>query len=99
MKLTSMTDEYRFIDGFENYIISEYGKIIRLPYTDTSGKFRNGKEVTGKIDEAGYTHVCLRRNNKPYYKLVHRLVASAFIGYQENMQVNHLDGNKGNNHW
>lgn len=49
-----------------------------------------------KLD--GYCRVILYKDGKPNGKLVHRLVADAFVLNPENKQeVNHIDGNKQNN--
>ena len=46
----------------------------------------------------GYKRVTLYKENKPKTKLVHRLVAKAFLSNPNNlMVVNHKDGNKLNN--
>ena len=55
-------------------------------------------ELVGKITKCGYRLVLLTVNHKRFYKLVHRIVAEAFIPNPHNYEeVNHIDGNKLNN--
>jgi HNH endonuclease. len=50
------------------------------------------------IDKYGYQFVKLNHKRKKYHRLIHRLVAIAFIPNPENKsQVNHIDGYKLNN--
>lgn len=64
------------------------------------GRVRNkhGRPVSQSVQVSGYKRVTLSKDNKPSTKLVHRLVAEAFIpnpnGYNI---VNHKDENKLNN--
>lgn len=64
----------------------------RVKVTDT-GKFARIQD-----NGHGYKQVQIMRNAKRYTRYVHRLVAECFLdnaeGYEE---VNHIDGNKGNN--
>ena len=76
------------------YIISEYGDIISLE-VKAFLKYRRTE-----FDRCGYTKVTLRINKKSKKFLVHRLVALMFCpGYEEGKVVNHIDGNKQNNHY
>lgn len=103
MKLQSMTgpilkqQKLKIVNGFENYLISESGIVIKMPYTDSNGKIQQGKILSIKIDKAGYCHCTLIKDNKNHTKLLHRLVAEHFIK-KSLLQVNHKDGNKLNNH-
>lgn len=66
-----------------------------------TGKVRNNK--TGRIlkdtpDKDGYARVGLWTGEKVLNRIVHRLMAQAFILNPENKkQVNHIDGDKTNN--
>ena len=67
------------------------------------GEIRNKK--TGRIlkkqnNSQGYYTLTLRKNNEPHQVRVHRVVASSFysdVDFYENLDVNHIDGNKHNN--
>lgn len=87
-----MTEEWRDIDGFSRYEISNTGFVRNkkrkhiLAYDQT--KKNNGYQFAGLIRDDG-----VRKN-----RFAHRLVASAFIDNPDNLpQVNHKDGNKKNN--
>lgn len=76
------------IEDYPNYAVSDCGRVlnIRRDYLLTP--------VSRVYD--GYLQVCLGRDGRN--KLVHRLVAQAFITPDLlNLEVNHLDGNKRNN--
>lgn len=81
------------IQGFEScsgYYIYEDGRF----YSDFTNKF-----LKGSIDSKGYRYVDLRgrdpiiRNPK-----IHRLVMLAFSEEEPKEQINHIDGDKLNNH-
>lgn len=84
-----MQEEWKKIDGFPNYSVSNYGRV------------RNDKKDTlmgYSYDAKGYYRVALSKYNKRYARRVHRLVAQAFLpNPQKKEQVNHLDGDKTNN--
>lgn len=68
-----------------------------------TGKVKNNitkQALKPKIDRYGYEVVSLSRGSKPkLWRTIHRLVAKAFIPNDDNKnQVNHIDGNKRNNH-
>jgi len=98
-KLISMVEFVMPINGFSNYLISNEGLVIRVPYIDSDGKYRKGRVLSHKIDKAGYHSVCLFNNRNQTHKLVHRLVACSFVTGSENLQVNHKDGDKSNNNY
>ena len=103
--MANRNETFVTIKGFENYSISNKGKIIS--YT----KWEDGRLLKPQKDAMGYLHVRLydgtfdrgtykNGNAKPKLEKVHRLVAQHFLPepdksvYQE---VNHIDGNKQNN--
>ncbi len=97
-------EEWRPILGHEGlYEVSGLGRIRSF---DRRIKGRNGtlKRLRGVIyknarTKRGYETVMLVKDEKWKGNLVHRLVASAFIENRLNLpQVNHIDGNKTNNH-
>lgn len=52
------------------------------------------------VNNPGYKFVYLMVNKKPVNKSIHRLVAQHFVENKENKPwVNHIDGNKQNNHY
>lgn len=82
--------------------MSDWKQIDNLPYSvNKNGDVRNdrtNKLLSPLVTNCGYLQVRLWVNNKVFYKLVHRLVANAFIDNPlEKETVNHLDGDKQNN--
>jgi hypothetical protein len=83
------------IKDFPNYYITDTGEVYsRKIYNNPNGRIRKLKPNIIH----GYEVICLRKNKKNFYKLVHRLVAQAFIPNPKNKrEVNHKDGVKTNN--
>lgn len=76
------------ITGYENYSISNRGE-VKNSHKRLLKPYRDGK---------GYMAVALCKNGVPETKLVHRLVAAAFISNPENKAtVNHINGVKTDN--
>lgn len=83
-------EEWRDVVGFEGlYLVSNLGNIFSKSKKRLL-KFKNNK---------GYYNVSLSKNGKPHHKIVHRLVAEAFIPNPEGFrEINHKDEDKTNNH-
>lgn len=85
-----MNEIWKDIEEYEDlYQVSNLGRVKRVN-TDIILK---GCKIT-----TGYLKVNLYKNNIACGKLIHRLVAQAFIPNSENKpQINHIDENKTNN--
>lgn len=82
------------IPGYENYKVSDCGKVFSKKRTTTKGG-----PLKQWIHNKRYYVVNLTKEGVKKKYLVHRLVALAFIENTENKEtVNHKDGNKLNNH-
>lgn len=92
-----MSEEFRKIIGFEDYSVSNHGRVRRdvTSRNHTAGKILKPYD-RGKI---GYLWVQLSKNKVKFRFPVHRLVLSAFVGPQPShgYECNHKDGNKSNN--
>ena len=79
------------IENFDKYYVTENGEVISE---------MNTKPIRRKtyITKNGYEIVKLAKNGKYVRKLVHRLVAEAYLpNFSNHLEVNHIDGNKLNN--
>ena len=93
--------EWKQAIGFEGlYIVSENGNVLSLGNgCSTNTLTKNERHLTQRLSRNGYLNVKLSKQGERTYISVHRLVALSFIPNPEKKpQVNHKDGNKGNNH-
>jgi hypothetical protein len=80
----------QLIKGFDDYSITKDGQVF-------SHKTNKLKKPFMLI--TGYIGIQLYKDNKKKNYSVHRLVAETYlINFESKMQVNHIDGNKINNH-
>ena len=88
---------WREIPGYEGfYSVSNTGKIKSLR-TRTNSKA--GACLKIETIWSGYNRVHLVKGGRSKKFSVHRLVASVFLSeYTELLEVNHIDGDKSNNH-
>ena len=91
-----MIERWKDIKGYEGkYQVSNLGNVKSL--LDKSLKKRE-KILKPSLTHKGYLRVYLSKESKKSTRLIHRLVAEAFIPNLENKEtVNHIDGNKTNN--
>lgn len=91
-------EEWRNIEGYNDYQVSNYGRIKRLDVIDSLGHLRKEHILKPVKNTKGYIHVDLCKNGKAKHHLVHRLVAEAFIPNPDNLtEINHRDECKTNN--
>jgi hypothetical protein len=83
-----MTEEWRIVNDYPNYSVSNLGNM----------KNNLTNRMMKPTVKGGYYHISLRNDIKRKNLKVHRLVAFAFIENHENKSdVNHIDKNKLNN--
>ena len=76
------------IKSFPRYSVSEWGEVFGL-----RGKLKPSS------DKRGYMKVWLYNSEgKRFEKYIHRLVAECFVDGDNSLTVNHIDGDKNNNH-
>ncbi len=90
------------IQGYENYCISNFGRV--LSYTQKTPKI-----LSPQTDAMGYSHYRLYNRTETDEVNVqlfkgHRLVGLYFVPKPKtepgiNLEINHVDGNKANNHY
>ena len=87
--------EWRDIDGFPNYMVSNTGEIKSLNYNKTGIE----KVLIPHKLSNGYLGINLYDNDKKScYLLIHRLVAQAFLPNPNGCRIiNHKDENRSNN--
>lgn len=93
LKPTEWSKEvWKTIDGFENYQVSNFGRV--KSFAKKTPKIL----TTNANDGIGYVRVQLYKNKQRAFFRIHRLVAMAFIPNPENKpEINHKNGIKKDN--
>lgn len=101
-----MTEAWKDIAGYEGrYQVSNAGRVKALSFMQRY-LLRNGREAFRRTKErivavqrinSGYLVAHLHFDNRRRAHLVHRLVAEAFACKSANLEVNHRNGDKGDN--
>lgn len=95
-----MKEEWKDVVGFEGrYEVSNLGRVRSFvsSYNGKQPKFPKIKILRQSINRGYHRVALIAKNGKYYNMLVHRLVASAFIGDCTDMEINHIDCDKSNN--
>ena len=99
-----LTEVWKDIPDFEgSYQVSNIGRVRSVDrvvtFKDGSMRKYKGKVLKPSIGSSGYEQVMLYDDNG-YNKSVHRLVLETFKPHvsMSNLEVNHMDGDKLNNH-
>ena len=78
--------------------INKYGWVKTKPRVLSNGRKYGGKLLTPKKDKDGYLRIYYKVDKVGVNKIVHRLLAQAFIPNPDNKpQVNHINGIKDDN--
>ena len=94
--MENQTEQWRDIKDYEGlYQVSNEGRVKSLNYRQT----KQEKILKAFGNNHGYLMVALSKNGKPIHKLVHRLVAEAFIKNDEGKQeeIDHINGIRDDN--
>lgn len=93
-----MQEIWKPIEGYENlYQISNLGRVKSLPKPYKNNAISKEKILNPRINDNGYCVVELYKERKRKVYRIHKLVIQNFIGNNDKLDVNHLDGNKQNN--
>lgn len=90
---------WKDIPGYEGrYQVSNIGRVKSLPRNEQFCKRAEELILKTFVCGSGYQEVILKKKQQRKPKLIHRMVAEAFVPNPEGKEeVNHKDGNKNNN--
>ena len=99
MGFETIQERWHVIDGYENYAITESGKVYSINNYHNKLPIRK-MALKGHHSSKRYISVDVCKHNKSTTLQVHRLVGKYFVdGYFEGAEIDHKDGNKHNNHY
>lgn len=102
MFIKNMEEIWKDVVGYEGmYVVSSFGRVKSLPKECKTPQkvvlLSKERLLSPSQMPNGYLIVNLYKNGKRKSSYVHRLVANAFLGVNNEMTVNHKDENKTNN--
>ena len=93
-----MKEIWKDIEGYEGYQVSNLGRVKSLDRIDSNNHSLKGVILKPYISNSGYLLVGLYKQQKRDRKLLHRLVAEAFIPNPENKpEIDHINTIKTDN--
>ena len=97
-----MSEIWKDVVEFEGlYQVSNTGKYRKHESRQSVNKYREVKPLIRALNKnrLGYLYASMYKDGKTHKKTIHQLVCAAFKpGFKYGDPVNHLDGNKENNH-
>ena len=93
-----MKEIWKDIEGYEGYQVSNLGRVRSLDRIDSNNHPLKGAILKPYISNSGYLLVGLYKQQKRNRKLLHRLVAEAFIPNPDNKpEIDHINTIKTDN--
>ena len=96
-----MTEQWKEIDRFPDYMVSDKGRIwtkTRIIKRPSGNYLRKGSFMKGRDDTHGYLTVNIRNEKQIKNLKIHRIVAKAFLDNPlDKKEVNHINGVKTDN--
>lgn len=83
-----LEEVWKIVNDYPNYEVSNFGNVRN----STTGNLLHQQKR-----KKGYVKVELWKNGEQHTRDVHRLVAIAFLGLHEGLEVNHINGQKDDN--
>ncbi|MDQ1144028.1 hypothetical protein QE429_000855 [Bacillus sp. SORGH_AS 510] len=92
-----MKEIWRKIPNYEDYQVSNFGNVLSFK----NKKYENGWPLNVQENRAGYIKIIVWKSGKQKTIKLHRIVCELFKGMapEGKEYVNHIDGNKRNNHY
>ena len=80
------------------YRVSNFGRICSVGRIDRFNRKHKGVPSKGYVTPVGYMAYTITVDGKYHRNTIHRLLMSSFFDYRQKNDINHLDGDRTNNH-
>lgn len=95
--MTDKTEAARLADALEWRPIAGYEGVYEVSSAGDVRSIKSGKTLAKNLMGAGYIKADLWKDGRRLQTSIHRLVAKAFLGLRDGLEVNHINGNKTDN--
>ena len=98
--MNTSSEHWKPVPGWEGYYeVSNHGRVAGVGRRDSRGHLRKRRILSlNRRTPSGHLRAALSRDGKTYTRLIHQLVAEAFIGPRpEGLEVCHNNGDPSDN--